>query len=89
VYKYFFTKDNKAKLDYKTCALIKDACKTAPALTEAGLAQLLSAKRSAPRPKPFSINRSRLKKIAQVLPDDSELENLFFSFLKERFGMEA
>jgi hypothetical protein len=89
IYRYFFDSDNKCKLDLKSSGAIKQAFKDGKPINADTLAKLLNKEQSKQRAKPFSINRNRFKDFADRLPDDTELENLFLLFLKERFGMEV
>ena len=81
VYGFFFN-EKRAKLDLKLSTRIREFSKTNEITTEA-LERLIKENAQEHKKKAnFTIKRSRLKEYSDILPDDSELERLFFEFLQ-------
>lgn len=81
VFDFFFTGKG-INLDLKLTAKIREFSKTAEVTKEA-LMELIKKEETEYRKKAnFTIKRSRLKEYSDILPDDDELERLFFEFLQ-------
>lgn len=81
VYDFIFV-EKRAKLDLKLTARIREFSKTSN-VTITILEQLIKNDEQVHKKKAnFTIKRSRLKDYSDILPDDNELERLFFEFLQ-------
>ena len=81
VYDFFFT-EKKAKLDLKLTSRIRELSKSSE-VTISVLKQLVKTDEPVHKKKSsFTIKRNRFKEYADILPDDNELERLFFEFLQ-------
>ena len=81
IYDFFFA-EKRAKLDLKLTSQIREFSKTSN-ITIAALEQLIKVDEPVHKKKTsFTIKRSRFKEYTDILPDDTELERLFFEFLQ-------
>ena len=81
VYDFVFVA-KRVKLDLKFTTRIREFSKTSD-ITTTALVQLIKENEPVHKKKAnFTIKRSHFKEYADILPDDNELERLFFEFLQ-------
>ena len=89
VFGFFFENEYGVKLDVKLAAALRVEFKETAKLTDETIESICSNRQAATQPRILSINRRKLVKYvddAVSLPSDKELEQLFFEFIKLRFG---
>ena len=89
VFRFFFENEYGTKLDVKLATALHAEFKEKTMLTDESIEKICSNRQAATQPRILSINRRKLVKYIDdvaSLPSDKELEQLFFEFIKLRFG---